>query len=241
MKSNRNFWTSFVYLLGLILFILGISINLWGAYVESDFKTIDLHKLFIASYGNIGVGLIDTAITILVIDTLYRKREEHSHRETLFRQLRSTDNLSALQALEDLFARGWLKRRYLIQHTYYGANLSNAQLLSGLDMSNARMSGANLTNVNLLNTKLNNAILNDTIFVEGDLISTQMKGANLVKANFENAILQSVDFRGAVMNGANFHNAKLDGLIFDSETILPDGTRWKPEVDIQVFARDSTR
>lgn len=229
-----------MYVLGLFLFLIGVGINIWGAYVKSDSK-IELTQIFLDSYGNIGTGLIDTAITILVIDTLYRKREDYSQRESFFRLLRSADNTTALQALEDLFLKGWLKKNFIKQHTLYGSNLSNAQLLSGLDLSNVKMTGSNLTNVNLLNTKFNNAILNETLFIGADLISTQMKGANLIKANFENAVLQSVDLRGAIMSGAIFLNAKIDGLIFDSDTILPDGNKWKPEFDVKGLINQDIR
>lgn len=197
--------------------------------------SIDLCRLFLDSYIDMGDGFIFTAITILIIDTLYQRRERRSQFLQLIRLARSRDNLTALQSLDDLKAYKMLKQKTFRKYNLSGANLENVQLFVGLDMTEANLSNAILVNANLHNTILNSAILSEANLRDADLISTKLRNASLIKVILENAILRGVDLSGAVLSGANLKNAQIEETVFDEKTILPDGKNWTPKTDLARF------
>jgi hypothetical protein len=232
-RKNLNVWSWVVYLLAFLFVVGGILTLYYGIiYLDGFFSWKSLVN---QSLGNFGIGLIDTAITILIIDNVYQFRERRALFMQLLRQVRSKDNTTALQALDDLQANGFLNKKVFYKSNLSGANLENAQLFAGLNMSGTKFSHAILKNVNFHNTELNSAVLSDTDLRDADFISTSLIGASLIKANLQNAILQGVKMQRAVLNGADLTNATIQGETFDDETILPDGTNWNPDIQISRF------
>ena len=69
-----------------------------------------------------------------------------------------------------------------------------------------------------------------TVFLDCALNESNFFLADLSNADFQNANLSSVYFGSARLIGATF-----DGAIFSDETILPDGTTWNKDVELQRF------
>jgi uncharacterized protein YjbI with pentapeptide repeats len=115
----------------------------------------------------------------------------------------------------------------------FGLNLQDAKL-SQADLTGARMRSANLTNANLVFAILRNA----------DLTMSTLTGANATYATLREALLSGADLKGTDLEWANLRGANIREdprpnkgpgsrrhAEFDETTILPDYTRWTPEVD----------
>jgi hypothetical protein len=105
----------------------------------------------------------------------------------LIRKLRSPHNKVAVQAVEELRARGWLS----------GGSLEEAQLrfvhLQGADLYGADLRGANLSLADLRWT---------------DLSMSNLEGARLRKADLHRADLSEANLHGAFMTRANLQGAR---------------------------------
>jgi len=126
-------------------------------------------------------------------------------KQRLIREMRSKDNATALNAVEELDARGWLKDGSLQGVSLYGANLQGSRTLAF----------ANLEKVK---------------FWHADLRDTDMSYANLQMASLRGANLQGTNLGGVKLQGV-----QLIETVFDEETKLPDGTYWTPDTDMTRF------
>ncbi len=144
------------------------------------------------------------------------------HRDELIRQMGSADNDTAVQAVDILSARGWLRDGSLEQANLRGANLSHANLLGavmpGALLTNAELSGAQMSRVQLHNANLDNARLWSAMLSRADLHSSSLVRADLTDANLRSANLMYADLRRADLHGADLHgcylnNADLRGAI----------------------------
>lgn len=97
--------------------------------------------------------------------------------------------------------------------------------LAGLDLSDEVMPAA----------PLEDAILEGTDFRNANLNAADMRNASLVDANLQGATLRKTSLQGADLTGANLENALLTGTYFSTETILPDGTFWSEDTDMDRF------
>ena len=89
----------------------------------------------------------------------------------------------------------------------------------GSDLQDAGLRQARLFRANLKNANLYNAHLD-----EADMRCACLEGATICHAS-----LHSVNFRGARLAGARFEDSAL------SQAILPDGTRFRDEADLEKF------
>lgn len=120
------------------------------------------------------------------------------------------------------------------------SNFNDAKLTGAL------FSHSILSNSTLLGSDMRDAVLDSieaqhAIFVDCNLQRANVRGANLVNANFTNADLRGSDFSHSNICGVDFTDANLDGVvfsgvIFDQNTILPDGSVMKSTTDIYRFA-----
>lgn len=123
-----------------------------------------------------------------------------------------------------------LQRTSLIETTLIGANLQRANLVQ-----------AKLTGADLRGAKLTWADMVLAVATDADLRGADLRGANMDRANFNGANLceadlERADLRGARLRGALLEGAKIDNITkFDEQTILPDGTRWSPSVNMSQF------
>ncbi len=125
-----------------------------------------------------------------------------------------------------------------------GANLQDAKLrganLQGAALLEAKLQGAGLYNVNLQDAKLLVANLQGAILGEANLEGAKLSYANLQDAKLLAANLQGAKLVKANLQGANLRDANLEGAIiykapFDEITVLPDGSKWTPETDMERF------
>ncbi len=100
----------------------------------------------------------------------------------LINKVRSTDNRTALQAIEEMRIRGWLTDGALRGITLNRAQFQGADLieadLSFIDFHQAEMEFVDLRNANLNGTKLTRANL-----IGANLSETNLTNANLYKTN----------------------------------------------------------
>jgi len=111
-----------------------------------------------------------------------RKEAEMVTKLELLNKVRSTDNKTALQAIEEMRIRGWLtdgtlRGTALIRAQFQGADLIEADL-SFVDFHQAEMEYADLSNTNLRGAKLTRANL-----IGANLNETNLSNANLYKTN----------------------------------------------------------
>ncbi len=176
-------------------------------------------------------------------------------KKRLIIQMRSKDNATALQAVEELREMSdWLQDDSL-QGAYLGrANLANASLgranLQGADLRNANLAGAylrhaslagaNLERANLKGARLRAAKLDSGYLWAANLANASLgranlKGANLEFANLAGANLEHATLKGASLEFANLKGANLVHTKFDETTTLPDKTNWTPDTDMTRF------
>jgi hypothetical protein len=169
-------------------------------------------------------------VTVLILDKRAVDREERRReidlKTRLVREARSSVNVVARQAINDLRAYGWLTG---VQGLLAEANLGSANLAEAV-----------LTEANLAEAYLKLADLTDADLQDADLSDAFLRFANLDRANLWGARLDGADLVGANLEGADLQSASLVGADIDSAkcdatTMLPDGSRWFPEVDWLIF------
>ena len=157
-----------------------------------------------------------------------RRRQEEARQEAreelkkrLIREMRSKDNATALNAVEELKAHGWLD----------DGSLQGAFLV-GADLHGAFLAGANLSGADLTNTNLKEASL-----ATANLEGTDLEYANLHRANLGYADLRDSDMGFANLHGADLRFSNLQQTILD-HTTLPDEALWTPETDMERFTNE---
>lgn len=137
---------------------------------------------------------------------------------------------------------------------FYGANLEHARLpqvklvdaflfkalLSEADLRRANLRGAMAAGANFHSANLSEALLEGSNLLGANLANTNLSftclnGANLISADLEQAALSYASLLGADLTGARLDRANLSSVQFDETTILPDGSRWSPDVDMSQF------
>ncbi len=103
--------------------------------------------------------------------------------------------------------------------------LRNFGWLNDGSLCGVNLSGANLRSTNLFFANLSAARLDNT----------NLHSANLFMSNLERANLQYADLREANLEQALLSRANLRGANFDTHTVLPDGTLWRPQSDLLRF------
>jgi uncharacterized protein YjbI with pentapeptide repeats len=182
-------------------------------------------------------AIITTFLFAIFIGVLENLQDEADLRQDLIRDMGSSDNGFALQALDQIREKGWLTDDSFVGANFKVANLSNADLsdanLRGADFRYANLSGANLTDANLENADLRYTIMrgiNTTDIFEVDTVrqlliedlrnmqvnvfaSQEMAGFALRQAwaYGNNVNLRNADLRGADLRGSDLSFADLRG------------------------------
>jgi hypothetical protein len=234
---------------GVVLLTLAVVSGIIG-YNTQHPGNFDLGVFLGDFYANLSTELGSIAVTVLIIDTLIRRRDENISRlrdlEQLTRQLGSGVNEVAKRAAEELRAQGYLTDGSLQETDLRVANLENAKLwkadLQGVNLQWARLKNANLNGSVLVGANLTQANLQAAKLGGADLRQATLFEAKLYRVNFHNACLNQADMSGAHLEGARMENAdlagaNLSGAIFDEWTTLPDGTKWSVESDMARFTQ----
>lgn len=149
-----------------------------------------------------------------------------------------------------------LSNANLVFANFHKANLQQVDLTNALlgqaNLSEARLESCLLDNTNLIGADLSHT---DLTTVETfnpankSLQKTKLVGANLSFCDLSNLIFRNADLHGADLSNANLTNARLDrtdlrgcnlkhanlkgvlvtDIVCDENTILPDGSNWKPD------------
>ncbi len=187
-----------------VAFLLGIiAIALWY------FNHIDFDVLL----PNIVTDLLGVAITVFIIDTMYRVRSDTERKKVLIAKLGSKNNAVATDALHELEAEGWLADGSL-----------NRAFLTSCNLDGNSFSGADLRRVSF-----SFASLRETTWFEADL-----QGAFLDHVDLTNATLSmhAVDthFAEADLAGATLSNANLSGAKVRHEQLRKTRSLWKAKM-----------
>ena len=134
------------------------------------------------------------------------------------------------------------------------ANLENTTLnrsdlrgadLRGTNINNAWFADTNLFEADFSTSGENNTVLDGAIFDRAlmscanfsgaSMVGTSLLGASLQNTYLQGANLIDADLSGSNMLGANLRNTQLSDATFNEFAILPDGTSWTPEIDMERF------
>ena len=203
---------------------------------------------------NVYTEALGVVATVLIVDTLYRYRDEQRReqnlKDRLLREICSPEPDVVRSAFHEIrrrkkmFGEKSILKGEMLKVARPGtvdlsyANLSGADLssrdlqgfmfvrtnFSGANLARCKLNSAPLTNANLENANLEGAWLNDAI-----LLGANLKGANLQNANFENATL----LPSQVMTDEDLH--KLATMFGDATpTTLPNNCPAK-DTDLSRF------
>lgn len=196
------------------------------------FAAVDVDDL----WPNIIPELLSIAITVFIIDTIYRRHSDDQAKKILITQLGSRNNAVATEALTELEARGWL----------------SDGTLRGVFLLSANLDENSFTGADLRGTRFPFASLRKTAWMEADLREAWMDGADLEDATLSmHATGQhyaEADLRGASMSEVNMRGARVrDEQLVELKSLwratMPDGKlydgRFNLPVDQDIFLKSS--
>ncbi len=243
IRSKIAHWLTPVRIVGVAIGLFGTVVALFGHFYRTGFANGAVQ----AFYANISTECVSIAVTVIIIDWLYERRDTHREKERLVREMRNRDNGLAIHAVEELRANGWLEDGLLVGKHLWDANLQGANLV-GVNMyraflNRANLQGANLDKADLEAARLDKANLRgahlDWANLErADLRETCLQAAHLIRANFRDAHLQDADLQGADLEGASLQGAEVrDGQLIKASRLrgvtMPDGSRYNGRFNLQ--------
>jgi hypothetical protein len=231
MQKNLNerlegfvrWWT--VGKVGVLLLVLSLASGIIG-YRNQHPGGFDWGQIWQDFYANVSSELASIAITVLIIDSLNRRREAEERdrrkkakataklerrKDRLVHQLGSRLNQDAKRAAEQLRAEGWLQDGSL----------------EGVHLRNANLEGADLRWVNLQRAQLFRANLQGA-----NLFGADLRGAHLAGADLRDALLGKANLQGAYLEGCNLEGARKLSLARLAQAgrlkgaTMPDGNRY---------------
>ncbi len=217
-----------VYRVAFILLIIASS--LWY------FSRISVDELL----PNFITDLFAVALTVFIIDTMYRVRSDSEQKKVLISKLGSKNNSVSSEAVHELKARGWLSDGSLQKAFLISANLDNNSF-TGASLRQAVFSFASLKNTKWFEADLEGAFL-DNVDLQGASLSTHAIGPHYAEADLANAT-----FTNANLAGASVRNEQLCKARSLWRAVMPNGKiydgRYNFTDDINLhleFARDPT-
>jgi uncharacterized protein YjbI with pentapeptide repeats len=208
-RAIGNF-LSHVFTIYRVAFLLAaIAVALWYFY----------HIGIDALLPNIVIDLLSVALTVFIIDKMYRLRSDAERKKVLVSLLGSKNNAVATGALHELDAQGWLS----------DGSLQSA-FLTSCNLDGNSFSGADLRRVSF-----SFASLRDTTWFEADL-----QGAFLDYADLSNATLSmhavGPHFTEADLTGSTLTNANLSGAKVRHEQLCRVRSLWRATMpDGQIY------
>jgi len=207
MNMNSSISIRFV---GFLLLIMGVAIGFLFSYPPEW----PLYNFVNGFYTNVSTELVSIAITVLVIDYLYQRREDEQLKYRLVWEMGSKDQGFALRAVKELRARKWLFDGTLKNQDLSYANLEGADLkeadFENATLIHANLKGAHLEEGNLKNANLAEAVLHDAHLEESVFQNSRMEKVRLQKAHLYRADLKNVDLLGALLQGAELRYVDLE-------------------------------
>lgn len=202
-------------------------------------------------YGtNLYTEFISISITVFILDSLARQREERNEIQRLVRAAAGRSNEIAKDAIAELRHKGLVQegKSVLVGVDAQGAELI-ASYLGYVNMSRANLYKANLNNVDLYYSNLSRTNLRQANLSGAKSYWTNFSHACLHRSKLCNAVLDSADFfcadlreaqlEGADLRDADLTNALLTDAKFSIQTFLPDRTYWTPDIDLGKYTDPS--
>jgi len=229
--------------------LLGIGLVIDNIALRGELKNTLYHqreKIESTWYNNFWQGisteLIGAAFTgilfsLVLVYFQHTVRIDNDKHDIIF-QMRSPNNILATEAVRIARNKGWL-----VDGSFERISLPYAQFNS-IDLSQSHFSKSNFWGADL-----QYAIFDGANLSQAQLIGADLRQASLIGANLQGTFLGSTKLQGAIMwgadmRGANLLDAKLNDeniwsneeiTSVDTAAILPDGTKWSPNVDMQRF------
>lgn len=217
-----------------ILVFITLATSVGSAFLNPEQADSAWWSGFLQNFSTEMMGAIATFVLFeLVIET--RKREENKQevidkeKATLIVQMRSSDEVTVENALEQLRVNGWLEDGTLADEQL------SAKYLTSANLSGARLTDANLSHTILVGTNLSGANLENANLSTSVLMKTNLSGANLRNANLFATFMMNTDLSGVDLLGAELKHTRLSDVICDENTILPDGTKWTEDVNWSTY------
>jgi len=181
-RIGRQFirWWTPLRLAGVALLALAFLI---GAY-EGRYLQKTPRQIIADFYANASTELASIAVTILIVDALYQRRETEREKRRLILQMGSPDNAFAREAVRALQSYGWLGNGSLKGARLRLANLQDADLWRA-NLQGAFLWGANLQGANLRSANLQDADVLDANLQLAYLEDANLQGTNLVFGNLQ--------------------------------------------------------
>jgi uncharacterized protein YjbI with pentapeptide repeats len=190
-----------IYRVAILLVVIAVA--LW------HFNHISIDALL----PNIVTDLLGVALTVFIIDTMYRLRSDAERKKILIAKLGSKNNAVATEALHELDAQGWLS----------DGSLYRAFLLS------CNLDGNSFTGADLRRVSFSFASLRDTTWFEADLQGAFLDHADLSNATFSMHAV-GPHFTEADLTGATLTTANLSGAKVRHEQLCRAGTLWRAKM-----------
>ena len=195
---------------GLFMFICSFAIGAAG-YINNYVCTLfpgAIDNFLRDFYANLSTDFLFTAITILIIDSIYSWRDTEREKEKLIFDMGSADNSLAKKAVRGLRThKKWLaKKSWLEDGTLRGADFQDADL-SNCDLHKADLRDAVLARAELEEANLCDADLRGADFSVANLKGADLRRANLIGADFTEAELEKADLSGAQVDDGQFDSA----------------------------------
>ena len=181
--------------------LASIAMLLWW-YYGIEFDTI---------LPNIVTDLLGVALTVFVIDTMYRLRSDAERKRVLIKKLGSKNNDIATEALHEIDAEGWL----------LDGSLRNAFLLS------CNLNGSSFTGADLQQVSFGFASLRATTWFEADLTGAYLDFADFTGATFAMKADIPGRYAEADLTRASMHNANLTGAVIRDEQLFKTKSLWR--------------
>jgi len=171
--------------IGVVLLVAGVLVGVLHFYPE----VWPLGSFINEFYANASTELISIAITVLIIDRLYQRRQTEQAKELRIKRYR--------EEIEDYL--GWQSEE--ATHRIVG-------LIK-------RLNREGVTNINLVEAHLEGAHLEEAHLGKAQLMAANLKGANLKGADLEGADLTTAHLDGANLREAHLREAHLEGAHLD--------------------------
>ncbi len=236
-----------------LLFVLAVLYKIGRDDIAKDDYSLNLYTEFL------GV-IVSVIITVFIIDTINRRRDQHRREEDskvrLVRQVRSPEPVFVRNALHEIQEQAMFRgEKSILQGEFlFGARWENVTLnyfnLKQSDMTDSTLKNAlffmaemqrinlwisKMVDVGFLHSNLAESNLGNSTLVRVKMRTVNLQGANLELAKMEGIEIRNSNLTCTSLKGSDLKNAILEDNKYDENTILPDGSHWKEGTDLTRF------
>ena len=206
------------------LLFVAVALGIGIGFAASEFA--DDSRGFWMNVVTEGIGVAaSVAITVIVIDRFYERRERERLKRRLVREAGSRSNDRAITAIDELRSYGWLtgadglladaclSKANMKDTDLSSANFRNADLietnLSKATLHNAKLHGASMHNADLRSAWAHDAVLRDATMWNVQLQDARFIGVDLQDAHLDCARMQNMELLACNLENATAYRAHL--------------------------------